>query len=55
MIENLNVISFGIGLALLGLWIVTGPGRELAYLRQQGFVAVPQQIPTVSNVDPANK
>jgi hypothetical protein len=37
MIENLSVISFGIGLALLGLWIVTGSGRELAVLRQQGL------------------
>ena len=35
MMENLSVISFGIGLALLGLWIVTGSGRELAYLRQE--------------------
>ena len=35
MIENLSVIGFGIGLALLGLWSVTGSGRELAYLRQQ--------------------
>jgi len=37
MIENLSVISFGIGLALLRLWIVTGSGRELAVLRQQGL------------------
>ena len=37
MIENLNLIGFGIGLALLGLLIVTGSGRELAYLRQQRF------------------
>jgi len=35
MIENLSVIGFGIGLALLGLWIATGSGRELAYLRQE--------------------
>ena len=35
MIENLSVIGFGIGLALLGLWIVTGSGRESGYLRQQ--------------------
>ena len=35
MMDSFYLISFGIGLALLGLWKVAGSGHELAYLRQQ--------------------
>jgi hypothetical protein len=55
MIENLSVIGFGIGLALLGFGSLPGLGVSWRTSGNNAFVALLQEIPTVSSMYPVNE
>jgi len=51
--DNIYLISFGMGLALLGFWRVGWSARELACSRPQGLRTRQPRKPMAANAEPA--